>query len=395
MSNLSKKKTIAGVFILFLTVVITLLMSFLYDKTWGEIIRNGVFSLSFSLGLIYFLQYCLKTERMDYDNAEHPYRFLVVYLSGLILTVLFPLIDKKGWIFLTIAIALSLFSNAFISFYVSASFIVLAVLLSGTEIVTVAVYFLASFLGIMLFQDIDKQFKVASSIFLSVLFLALFEIAGFVMLENSKLDAEQFIMPIVNIAINSIALFFCLKYFNTTVANRYRNKYLELNDQEYSALIELKNVSKEEYYRSIHTAYLAERMANSIGCDVDITKNCAYYHRIKKAFDLSEKGCEEFVLKNQFPPKAAKLLLGFLDKNSRLVSKEACIVYLSDKFISTLMSIFSKDKKAKVDYSALVDTLFEKNFIKETLSESELTQKDFRQIREIILKETLYYDFLR
>ena len=173
MSNLSKKKTIAGVLILFLTVVITLLMSFLYDKTWGEIIRNGVFSLSFSLGLIYFLQYCLKTERMDYDNAEHPYRFLVVYLSGLILTVLFPLIDKKGWIFLSIAIALSLFLNAFISFYVSASFIVLAVLLSGTEIVTVAVYFLASFLGIMLFQDIDKQFKVASSIFLSVLFLAL------------------------------------------------------------------------------------------------------------------------------------------------------------------------------------------------------------------------------
>ena len=395
MNNLSKKRTITGVLILFLSVVITLLMSFLYDKTWGEIIRNGVFSLAFSLGLIYFLLYSLKTDRLDYDNAEHPYRFLIVYMSGLLLTVLFPMIDKKGWIFLTIAISIALFSNTIIAFYVISSFIVLTVLLAGTDIVAVAVYFLASFLGILLFQDIDKQFKVAASIFLSVLFLAILEIAGFVMLDNSKLDAEQFIMPIVNIAINSIAMFFCLKYFNTTVANRYRNKYLELNDQEYSALIELKNVSKEEYYRSIHTAYLAERMANKIGCDVDVTKNCAYYHRIKKAFNLSEKECEEFVVKNQFPPKASKQLLEFLDKNSRLVSKEACIVYISDKFISTIMSIFAKDKKAKIDYAALVDTLFEKNFIRETLSESDLTHKDFRSIKEIILKETLYYDFLR
>ena len=395
MNNLSKKRTITGVLILFLSVVITLLMSFLYDKTWGEIIRNGVFSLAFSLGLIYFLLYSLKTDRLDYDNAEHPYRFLVVYMSGLLLTVLFPMIDKKGWIFLTIAISIALFSNTIIAFYVISSFIVLTVLLAGTDIVAVAVYFLASFLGILLFQDIDKQFKVTASIFLSVLFLAILEIAGFVMLDNSKLDAEQFIMPIVNIAINSIAMFFCLKYFNTTVANRYRNKYLELNDQEYSALIELKNVSKEEYYRSIHTAYLAERMANKIGCDVDVTKNCAYYHRIKKAFNLSEKECEEFVVKNQFPPKASKQLLEFLDKNSRLVSKEACIVYISDKFISTIMSIFAKDKKAKIDYAALVDTLFEKNFIRETLSESDLTHKDFRSIKEIILKETLYYDFFR
>jgi len=384
------------ILIVLLNIVSVSFVSFVYDKTYGEIIRNCIFALFFSLGLAYLLSYSYTFKKLDYDNREHIGRFFVTYLVSFLLSLLFPLVDKKGWIFLAIGIAVSLFSNAFIGMYSVGGLILISVLLTNNaDTVTVCIYFLASFLGIMLFQDIDKSFKVSSSILISVLLLTALEIVGFVMLENTELSFEQFIMPLANIAINILVLIFVLKYFNQAVANKYRNKYLEVNDQEYKALIALKEISMEEYYRSIHTAYLTERIAAAIGCDVDASKNCAYYHRVKKAFNMNDEQCEQFVVDNEFPPEASELLLNFLNKSSRLVSKEACIVYISDKVISSFMTIFAKDKNIKLDYEALINTMFDKDYFKSALEDSDLTQKDYRTIKEILLKETLYYDFLR
>lgn len=391
----NKSFIITKILIVFSTITFIPLFSFIYNKPFGEIIRNGVFAVVFAMGFLYFYQYSYLTEKLDYDNKEHPYRLLFAYLVSFLFSLLFPLIDKRAWFFLCMAVAIALFSNAILAFYLVSGLILTSVILAGSDEVTVFVYFFTSFIGVLLFQDIDKSFKVSSSIFISELSLIVLEIAGFLLIQNEQLSAEEFVMPIVNVAINAIALFFSLKYFNVYIANRYRNKFLELNDQEYKALIELKEISVDEYFRSIHTAYLTERMAHAIGCDVDVAKNLAYYHRIKKVFNYSEEDCVNFVNENEFPPKAKDSLLTFLDKNSPLVSKESCIVYISDKFISLLMNIFKQDKKALVDYEEVINALFEKNFLVTTLAESDLTQKDYRAIKNILLKETLYYDFLR
>lgn len=378
------------------TMIVVSGMSLVYQFNIGILIRNSIFALLFSFGLVFVFCYSTFSDKFEYDNIEHPYRFLIVYLAGLILSSLFPLIDIKGWFFLCIVVAVALFSNGFMAFYCASGFIMLSVLLSqNANLTTVFVYLISSFVAILLFQDIDQNFTIGLSFAMSALCLFALETAGFIFLENRELSAEQFVMPIVNIAINCIVLFFCLKYFNERIANRYRNKYLEINDQEYKALIQLKEVSKEEYFRSIHTAYLTERMAQAIGCDVDVAKNCAYYHRIKKAFDYSDEDCRKFVEENQFPPKAATALTSFLDKDSKLVEREAGIVYISDKLISTLMTVFAKDSKATLNYEELIDTLFEKDYFKKALSDSMLSVRDFKTIREIFLKETLYYDFLR
>ncbi len=380
----------------FVTVFVVLGLSFLYNKSEGEIIRNGVFAMFFSLGLVYISHYSFRYGKLDYDNSEHPFRFLVTYFTGLVCACLFPFLDKKGWFFISIAVALLLFSNSIIAAYTFSGFILITLILCNDgNIYTFFVYFLSSMIAIVLFQNIEDNFQVGPSIIVSDIILFVLEIAGFVMLENKELTAEQFVMPIANIAVNSMIMFFCLKYFNLKVANRYRNKYLELNDQEYKALIELKEKSKDEYFRSIHTAYLVERMANAIGCDVNVSKNCAYYHRIKSAFGYSQEDCERFVSDNQFPPKAANQLLEFLDKGNKLVSKESSIVYISDKLISTLMAAFSQKKDAEINYDELINTMYEKSSFTKALEDSELTYKDFRLIKEIMLKERLYYDFLR
>lgn len=370
-------------------------VSFLYNASAGEIIRNSVFSLFYSLGLLYLLHFFALSNKLDYDNYEHPYRFLIIFSGGLTLSFVLPLIDKKAWPVVMFAIVLCLFSNAFTAAYCVFGFLLYAQLLSGGEITTFFVYLFASMVGIILFQNIEDNFKVTPYLIISGLIMLVTEIAGFVLLLNDELSFDQVVIPVVNVVINILGVAGALKYFNQKIANRYRDKYLELNDQEYKALIELKDISKDEYFRSIHTAYLAERMANAIGCDVYLTKNCAYYHRIKKVFQMNRDDCEKFVSDNGFPPKAAELLLSFLDESQKLISKESGIVYLSDKFISTITALFKQDRNIKIDYNELVSSLFNKDFVKDTLSESELTYKDFNTIKAIILKETLYYDFLR
>ena len=378
------------------TIVLIVAVSFVYDKSVGEILRNGVFGVFFSLGQILLCHYSFAFKKLDYDNEMHPYRFLLVYCVGLVLSCLFPLINREGWVFLCVAVALLLFSNTLIALYSMSGFIFLSLfLLKDGDIVTYFVYFTAVMIAAVLFQDIDKSFKVVPAIAISNLVLFILETAGFIINKNEELSAEQFVMPIANIAINCIVMFFVLKYFNTYVVNRYRNKYLEINDQEYKALADLKAHSKDEYFRSIHTAYLAERMAGAIGCDVDNVKNCAYYHRIKYAYSYKQEDVVKFLEDNQFPPEASALLLEYYEHEGTPVSREAGIVYISDKLIASLMSLFKKDKKIKVDYNELIETLIDKNMFKSNMAECDISVKDYNTIKEILLKETLYYDFLR
>ena len=391
-----KRYFVTGIITSLSTALIIPLFSYVYGAAKTDIIKNSVFGLLFSVGLFCFVLFFYSNGKLDYDNSEHPYRFLLVYSLILGFSVLFPLIDQKAWVFMGACIVLSLFSQPILSLYCAAGLIMISVLLSETHDATVfLVYFLPCAIGIMLFQNIEDDFEVGKNIFIASLTLFAFETAGFVIFENKNLSAEQFIMPIVNVMVNVLLFFLCLKYFNEKVANKYRNKYLELNDQSYSVLLELKEKSVSEYFRSIHTAYLTERIANAVNCDVDAAKNCAYYHRIKKVFSYTLEEVKKFVKEHQFPPKAQEVLLEYLGKGQKLDSREACIVYISDMFISSLQTVFGKDKKAKVDYKELIDTILNKDYVKKNISESRLQLNDLRLIREIILKETLYYDFLR
>ncbi|MCR5278811.1 MAG: hypothetical protein K6E19_05150 [Lachnospiraceae bacterium] len=394
--NKRKEFIITGLIISLSTALLAPLTSVLLGNTRAVIIRNSVISMFFSLIMLFAFLYSYNSGRLDYDNADHPYRFMLVYLVSLALALGLPVIDRKGWPFMCLCVALSLFSNTLIGIYCSTGLLAISLMLTDSaDVTTFIVYFLTCLVACILFQNIEDNFKIGSCISISVMTMLALETAGFIVPENKALSAEQFIIPLVNVIVNILVLFLCLKYFNEKVANKYRNKYSELNDQGYKVLLDLKERSPSEYYRSIHTAYLTERMATAIGCDVDVAKNCAYYHRIRKAFGYSLEDCRKFVSEHEFPPAAAKTLLEFLNKDNKLDSKEAGIVYISDKFISSIQLVFSKDKTAKINYGELLDTIIGKDYIKKSLVDSDLSIKDCRLIKEVILKETLYYDFLR
>lgn len=396
MEKLKKQSVITGIITPLSGAVLVPVLSFLYGKSNGEIILNSIFALFYSLGLAYLFAYFYMAHKYDYDNNEHPYRFLVSYSVSLVVGLVLPLIDVSGWIILSIAVTISLFSNSIMGIYCGNGILMIACLLSPTpDTYVFFVYFVSSIIGIVLFQDIDQELDVVHSLFISIICQFVFEIAGFVLLKNEILSAEQFIIPVVNGVVNIIIIFWVIKYFNDKIANRYRNRYLELNDQEYKVLVELKSRSPRDYWCSIHTAYLVDRMSYAIGCDVNKSKSLAYYHRIKKAFSYSVSASDRFIIDNGFPPEAAEALRRYWNKNIKLTTKEEGIVFISDNMISSIQGIFIKDKQAKVDYEVLYDTLLNKDFVKNALSDSDLSVHDFKLIKEVVMKETLYYDFLR
>ncbi len=57
--------------------------------------------------------------------------------------------------------------------------------------------------------------------------------------------------------------------------------------------------------------------------------------------------------------------------------------------------IFQKNSEAKIDYKDLIEKILEKDYVVKNLDSSDLSIKDMGTIKQIVLKETLYYDFLR
>lgn len=378
------------------TCLFVLAFSFIYDAPTGEVIRNTVAAITFSLGLVYLYIYSCKTNRLDYNNLNEPLRFLILYLAGLILSMIYPLINVEAWIFLAFAIALSFFSNQVIGMYSITGLIIFSALLSRTsDICLIVVYILSSFIGIMLFCDIDESFKVEKSVAISVMILFLLELGGMVITLNEEFSVESLLLPILNVTVNIVFLIVFLKNFNKKTVNIYMDSYQILNDQSYMALVKLKELSPADYFRSIHTAYLAERMAKATSSNVNLTKNLAYYFRVKDVFNFTDGQFETFLIENNFPPEAAKLLLDYLGKNSDHDSKEAGIVYISDKIITSLTEMINKGEKTKVDYDKFFDEMFDRDKIIETFKSSDLSVKDFYSIKKIATQETLYYDFLR
>lgn len=394
--KLRAKQYVLSILLALSAVIGTLLISlFVYKINTGYLLRNSVFVVFYALGLIYIYFYCAHFGKLEYDNNEHPLRYFLSFFVCIIITNLFPLIDIKVWFFVGMAVTMALFSNSLIGIYSVSGMIIYSSLLAGNpSIVIFFVYFLSSIMAIMFFQDIEHNFNFSLSIFSAMLIMFVLETAGFILLANTELNAEQFVMPIVNMVVNSLILFFVLKFFNQSVSNKYRNKYLIINDQEYKTFTELREKSEEEYFRCVHTAYLAERMAALMNCDINLTKTIAYYHRIKNVFKFSDEQCIEYLEINEFPPEAVEKLKEYF-QSEELTSKETGIVYLCDLFICTIMTAFKADAKANLNYSELVKSLLKKEFNKPVLSNSLITRQDLNHINDVFLKETLYYDFLR
>ena len=363
--------------------------SLLYGKNTEILIRNIVMILA-GTGIVIF-SYTLEeiNHRFIYRNEGKYMRFAAMYLFSLAASVLLPYLPVTGWPFLVLFVLLGVFSDDVTGLAAGSVCLLLSVNLAGSSFSVFWLYFISGAAGILVFSTLNEEFKVGLPMFISLAILMLCLTANVILLSQEPLSAAQFTIPGINLIVCCILLLVSLKIFSTAVIHRNREKYMEINDPEFPLLVQLKDMSKEEYYHAVHTAYLSDRIARRLGLDDAAAKACAYYHRIGI---LKGENTWENV---HFPANTRKILKEYVDGSEKIVSKETIVVLFADTIVSSILYLLEKDPKAELDYEQIIDTVFRSKLETDELWENEISLAQIRAMQKIFVEEKLYYDFLR
>lgn len=395
----TKKQSHTGLCVLLLflvTITGTFLLCLLKGCARIDMIRNVVLGGIGCFAVLFLMVQAAEKHLYAYDNEQFLLRFTGVYAVCFVLAAACSYLPSEGWPFLTVFVLLSLFSNTMIGICAGGLLLAVSVLLSGCGTEIFVLYFTCGIIGVGLFSHLNDKDKLIVPILLSVAFLLVGETACVVIYANETLKVELFLVPLLNVIINIVLLFILLKFFSNLVIYKYRDKYMEINDQEFSLLVELKAYSKEEYYRAVHTVYFCDRIARKLQLDADAAKSGGYYHRIgilKGAVNL--ENTEELITPHAFPPAAERLLAEYLRPDVPLKSKEAVVLLLADTVICSVLQLFAKDPKIQIDYNVLIEKIFQQKLKDSVLWESDITMEELTSMKNTFKEEKLYYDFLR
>lgn len=380
-------------------VVITVLLvtagGFLKHAGGAELLRNAILAGTGAF-LTCFL-FLSEKDRLSEKNASpaRTIRFAISYGICLAVSLCCAFLPPAGWPFLVVFVMMSLFCGFLPGICGGISFLTFSVLLAGADISIFALYVLTGLLGACLFSRLDEKYRIALSLFVSLSFLFAAETACVVLFANETLKWELFLIPALNVIISLILLLILLKVYSGMEIFKYRIKYLEINDQEFELLVNIKEEGKKAYYRAVHAAYFSERIAQALSLDADAAKTAAYYANAGILYKEPEKDLEKEFVSYGFPPYARQLLRELTGKNTGIRHKEAAVVYMADAVISSVLYLFEKKQDTKTDYAAVIETVFQKKWESGSLKNSELTFAEWNRMKKIFKEEKLYYDFLR
>jgi len=380
----------------FITIAGVFGIEYLFGKEMSQWIRDCVFAGTGALIINFLLLQNYYNNAYDYDNKEHVGRFFFCYILSYIVAIVCSFLPITGWPFIVVFVLLSLFSNTLTGIVSSSVLLIIGLLISGIGFQGFFIYFLSGVTAACLFSRLDENFKVGVPIFLSLILLMVCETAGSVILVNEKLHFNLFVIPLINLVMTAILLVVILKFFSYFVIYKYRDKYMEINDPECILLVELKEKSKDAYYKAVHTAYFCDRVSKKLGLDSNQVKACGYYHKIGQ---LKGKDQWENVLEigkeHGFPPSVLQILKEYICKDTPITHKETAVVMFSDTVVSSILYLFSKDTKAELDYNHVIETIFKKKIDSGILKECSITFEEIEIMKTIFKQEKLYYDFLR
>lgn len=390
------KKAFGFIASFLLSGVIAGIGSFFYGHEITEIICN-VIMIMLGTGCVLFALSSSEVYGLYFYKYQGSYeKFLLCFLLSLTAGIFYPLLPVAGWPFLVVFVLLSLFSNSISGLAAGSVCLMMTVILENGGYHEFMLYFFSGLIGILVFSRLDESFKIGLPTFISLLGLFLCLVTNVVLFEQERLSLSQFTIILINMMVTFILLFIILKFFSFSVVHKYRERYMELNDPECQLLVELKEKDKQEYYRAIHTAYLAEKIAKRLELPSAPVKACGYYHRIgilkgENTWENVSEICNEY----RFPPEVRKLLKEYLDMAEDIESAETCIILFADYIVYSIIYLYAKDPKAELDYDHIIDTVFRTRLEDGGLHKNRITYAQLLEMIKIFREEKLYYDFLR
>ena len=389
---LIKKIIISFLAITFMTFV-TGAMTYIINRPVSEIIRNTITFLWSTL-VILFLWYQSKLHNnLEYDNAHHPLRFLVVFTICFGLSMAMVFAPTSSWVFLSIMVVLAMFSNTIIGLTAGSILLLITSSLSfSADMYVFYLYFMIGLIGVSFFRNLDLDFRVAGPLFLSGIASLVLQSAYIVIFENQPFSLSIMFMPILNVFINMVLLFLSLKFFSKLSMYLLQDKYSDINDQEFPIMAELKKNNKESYFEAIHTAYLGERIARKLNINDKAVKGCCYYYKLAGNIIEASDGTMVPISEYYDFPEDLKDLIRECDRGI-YGSKESCVVLTSNKIIRSIL--MAGKNNSSIPYEDIIDAVFVQMIHNNLLESCDISIRELKMMKKIYIEEKLYYDFLR
>lgn len=361
--------------------------SILYQNDLSEIVRNVIVLLIFSLLIIFMV------EKGLCNNLRYYMGMLV--LCG-IAALLFGQFPFSGWCFLAVFVGLTLYSDKYIGLISGVMLLAMTMLITGnTNYFSFLVYLIPGLLATVLFSELDENFHVVVPLIVTMLFQYLLLVLSEALLSNEKLNVGMFLIPAANITVSAIIILILLKRISYILIYESHDRYMDINDPEFELLSRLKEYSKSEYDHTVYTAVLCSKLAYRLKLNSEVCKACAYYHNIGVlAEENNYKNCETLLVENSIPEEVISLIREYLT-SSKIISKECGVLLLADAVITSVGYIYEKDPSAELDFNMLINAIVDKKIDSGILDESLLSLSDMKTIRQALVDERLFYDFLR
>lgn len=389
-------RTAVPFLIFLLTIACVWLVALGMKRTPADIIRNTVLAAIGAGCIVFVLVQSRLEHRFLYDNEDHLWRFFFFYTAALVLAFLFAFLPVAGWPYMVISIAIALFGNEILGVVSTAVLLMISTSLSGAQPEVFILYFLTGIAAILFFRRVDSNLHIFLPAFCSFVVLFAAQTACIVLYLNERLNFGMFVLPTIGLFLNAILLVIVLKYFSYSVVNRYRMIYMEINDQEFKLIAEMKQNDKEAYFQAIHTGYLCERIAVRLGLSSAECKAGGYYHKLADcSMEQREELFETLADEYHFPPAVLKLLDECNRKGHKFKTPEAAVVHMADAVVSSIRYLFLNNPDAVISYEQVINSIFDRKVKTGQFDECSITFSQFQHMRKLFLEEKLYYDFLR
>ena len=396
---LQLKSVIIHIVVFLITLVTVVVSSFLYTNRMEQIIRNSVICVV-CLGTIIFLL-CQARINHSYqeDNEEHPLRFAICFLIGVILAVLLPILPITGWPYVAVFIILTLFSNVLLGIVSSTFLLLLSVLLStSADVNTFCLYFVSGIICSILFQKLDDDFKIGYPMMITVMVIILCEMANSVLFVNETLHWELLIIPAVNVIVSAILILIILKLYGQLVVFKFRERFQIINDSECPLMVELKEKQPDLYIHTVHVAYLSDRIATALNLDTQCVKTMSYYYKIGilagEPGETTYENAVTMIEDYEFPSVTYSYLKDVIENPLYPNTKEAFVVLIADMMISSVEFLYAKNPNKEIQYEQVIHTLLKKKIESAFPNKCGITYGEMDTVKQILLEEKLYYDFL-
>lgn len=391
---LIKELSINFITLVLITAIIGILTYFL-NRPVTEIIRNSMVIFWGSL-MVVFLWYQSKLQNnLEYDNSQHPLRFLIVYIICFAVSIGMIFAPVSSWVFLSIMVVLALFSNTIIGLTGGSVLLLITTSLSGSGTMYIFfLYFMIGLIGVSLFRNLGLDFQIAGPLVISGICSVIMQMAFLVIFENQPFGMALMFMPLLNLFINMVLLFLILIYFSKLSMYLLQDKYSDINDQEFPLMADLKKNHKNKYFEAIHTAYLGERIARKLNMNVQAVKGCCYYYKIADETKELEDGTLVPIAEYyDFPEELTLLIHECMQENYG--SKESCVVLTSNKIIRSILVSQNNLKNKSVSYNDIIEAIFQKMLSANLLDNCDISIRELKIMKKTFIEENLYYDFLR